>query len=106
MVVHLLQDPDAWPATDRRSPGAGAAGRGPQVGFVVSKAVGNAVVRNRVQRRLRHLTRARIAMLPGGACVVVRALPAAAGSTYGGLERDLDTALQRLGMSINTEEGR
>ena len=27
----------------------------PTVGFVVSKAVGNAVVRNRVKRRLRHL---------------------------------------------------
>ena len=36
-----------------------------RVGFVVSKAVGNAVVRNRVKRRLRHLCRERLDVLPG-----------------------------------------
>ncbi|WOQ17058.1 ribonuclease P protein component [Raineyella sp. W15-4] len=49
-----------------------------QVGFVVSKAVGNAVTRNRTKRRLRHLAAARLAGLPATARVVVRALPAAA----------------------------
>ena len=43
------------------------------MGFVVSKAIGNAVARNRVKRRLRHL----VAGLPSpcAADVVVRALP-------------------------------
>ena len=47
-----------------------------RVGFVVSKAVGNAVTRNRVKRRLRHL----VGGLPVAfaADVVVRALPSAA----------------------------
>ena len=67
-----------------------------RVGFVVSKAVGNAVTRNRVQRRLRHLARARIPELPGAAVLVVRALPAAAGATYAQLGADFDTALHRL----------
>ncbi|WOP19595.1 ribonuclease P protein component [Raineyella sp. LH-20] len=49
-----------------------------QVGFVVSKAVGNAVTRNRTKRRLRHLVAARLTGLPETARVVVRALPAAA----------------------------
>lgn len=49
----------------------------PQVGFVVSKAVGNAVVRNRVKRRLRHLVVPHLPELVG-LQVVVRALPAAA----------------------------
>ena len=49
----------------------------PRVGFVVNRAVGGAVVRNRVRRRLRHLMRARIEWLPAGARVVVRANPAA-----------------------------
>ena len=49
-----------------------------QVGFVVSKAVGNAVTRNRTKRRLRHLAAERLAGLPMTARVVVRALPAAA----------------------------
>lgn len=48
-----------------------------QVGFVVSKAVGNAVTRNRVKRRLRHLVLPLMDATPG-ITVVVRALPAAA----------------------------
>jgi len=47
-----------------------------RVGFVVSKKVGNAVTRNRVKRRLRHLARDLEAPCPTD--VVVRALPAAA----------------------------
>nr|WP_269810243.1 MULTISPECIES: ribonuclease P protein component [Kineosporia] len=62
-----------------------------RVGFVVSKAVGPAVVRNRVKRQLRHITRERLAALPSGALVVVRANPAAAGSTT--LAADFDSAL-------------
>jgi ribonuclease P protein component len=62
---------------------------------VVSKAVGGAVVRNLVKRRLRHLMRARIRALPAGAMLVVRALPAAAGRTYTELGADLDGALAR-----------
>jgi ribonuclease P protein component len=67
----------------------------PRAGFVVSKAVGGAVIRNLVKRRLRHLMRARIGALPAGAMLVVRALPAAAGRTYTELGADLDGALAR-----------
>ncbi|MEU4751494.1 ribonuclease P protein component, partial [Micromonospora tulbaghiae] len=62
-------------------------------GFVVSKAVGGAVVRNKVRRRLRHLVRERLAELPAGTTLVVRALPAAADATYTRLGADLDAAL-------------
>jgi ribonuclease P protein component len=50
-----------------------------------------------VQRRLRHLMRARLGALPGGALAVVRALPAAAGASSATLGADLDAALRRLG---------
>jgi ribonuclease P protein component len=80
LVVHLLVDEPAQASTAR-------------AGFVVSKAVGNAVVRNRVRRRLRHLVRPRLAALPDGARLVVRALPAAAEASYADLGADLDTAL-------------
>jgi ribonuclease P protein component len=64
-----------------------------RAGFVVSKAVGKAVVRNKVRRRLRHLVRDRIAALPPGAMLVVRALPSAATAPASVLATDLDAAL-------------
>jgi ribonuclease P protein component len=67
-----------------------------RAGFVVSKAVGGAVVRNRVRRRLRHLMRSRLERLPGGTDVVVRALPGAAKRTYSALGADLDGALSTI----------
>jgi len=86
MVVHLWVDPDAEP--------------GPaQVGFTVSKAVGNAATRNRVKRRLRHLTREHLQSLeelPGRAALVVRAQPAAATSSYAALGADLGRTLERV----------
>ena len=65
----------------------------PRAGFVVSKAVGGAVVRNKVKRRLRHLVSGRLHLYPAGTTLVVRALPAAADSAYAELGRDLDAAL-------------
>ncbi|HET7385108.1 MAG TPA: ribonuclease P protein component [Nocardioidaceae bacterium] len=69
--------------------------RGPRVGFVVSKAVGNAVARNRVRRRLRHLVASRLTGLPAAGMLVVRALPAAAAADSATLGADLDAALRR-----------
>ena len=68
----------------------------PQVGFVVSKAVGNAVVRNRVKRRLRHLTREHLQELPGRGVLVVRALPDAGTAGHARLDADLQQSLRRV----------
>jgi ribonuclease P protein component len=81
LVVHLADDPDASQA---------------RVGFVVSKAVGNAVVRNRVKRRLRHQAREHLVSLPGSAVLVVRALPAAGSASSAELARDLARCLVRV----------
>ncbi|MBB4767272.1 ribonuclease P protein component [Actinoplanes digitatis] len=59
----------------------------------MSKAVGNAVVRNKVRRRLRHLVRPRLTDLPDGTLLVVRALPASASASFERLGTDLDAAL-------------
>jgi len=67
-----------------------------KVGFVVSRAVGSAVVRNRVKRRLRELVRRRVASLPGGCLLVLRAHPAAAGVRQADLAADLDLVIERL----------
>ncbi|MFI6297824.1 ribonuclease P protein component [Nonomuraea sp. NPDC050790] len=68
----------------------------PLVGFVVSRAVGGAVVRNRVKRRLRHLMRERLDRLPRGSLLVIRANPPAASAPAEILAGELDTALNRL----------
>ncbi|MGH3908891.1 MAG: ribonuclease P protein component [Pseudonocardiaceae bacterium] len=90
LVVHLARPGDARPGDTLAAP---------RVGFVVGRKVGGAVVRHRVQRQLRHLMRTRLDALPGGALVVVRALPAAAGTGSVALGDDLDGALRRLGQS-------
>ncbi|MFD8207141.1 ribonuclease P protein component [Streptomyces sp. NPDC059695] len=89
LVVHLRSG-----ATNPHAPGESAPPT--RAGFVVSKAVGGAVVRNQVKRRLRHLVRDRLAELPPGSLVVVRALPGAGDAENAQLARDLDAALQRL----------
>jgi len=67
-----------------------------RVGVIVSRAVGSAVVRNRVKRRLRHLAADRLARLPDGSLMVLRATPAAATTSTSSLAAQLDGALTRL----------
>jgi ribonuclease P protein component len=82
LVVHVLQD-------GREGP--------PVVGFVVSKGVGVAVVRNRIKRRLRASMRPLIPTLPAGTRLVVRANPPASSVSSAVLARDLTAALRRAG---------
>lgn len=82
LVVHLRQ-------TDE----ADQAGSPALVGFIVPKAVGVAVHRNRVRRRLRALMGDRVGALRPGTRVVVRALASADGATSAELARDLDVGL-------------
>ena len=91
LVVAHLAKPYVDKETSRSVPADPA-----RVGFVVSRAVGNAVTRNRVKRRLRHLMRARVTALPEGALLVVRAQPAAALASYRDLGEALDRCLVRV----------
>ena len=77
-----------------------------RVGFIVSKAVGNAVVRNRVKRRLRHLIKDRLAALPAGSIVVVRALPGAADCTSSELGAEIDRCLLKAARRAPRVEAR
>ncbi len=67
-----------------------------RVGFVVSKAVGSAVVRNAVRRRLSHIARGYLSLLPGGSLLVVRAAPRAATACQAELAADLDLVIGAL----------
>jgi len=77
---------------------AGAAGEDcpPRAGFVVSRAVGNAVVRNRVRRRLRVLVREYLSSLPQGSLLVVRAHPQAATASQADLAAELNLVMSTL----------
>jgi ribonuclease P protein component len=93
LVVHAARIPDD-DASNEDALNRNDRGRsGPRIGFVVSGAVGNAVTRNRVKRRLRHLAVAHVAETtaaigpekvglakvgPEKIGIVVRALPRAA----------------------------
>lgn len=91
LVVHLADDPTA------PSPA--------HVGFVVAKSVGNAVVRNRVKRRLRGVVSHRIDQLPPGGRLVVRALPGAADLESAALAADFDRALAGASRRLRTRRG-
>jgi ribonuclease P protein component len=96
LVVHAYEPSVSAPDRGASSEGPSGARPTPRVGFVVSRAVGGSVVRNRVARRLRHLVRSRLLLLPPGIFVVVRALPPAADATSAQLGADLDSVLHRL----------
>ncbi|MGN6721777.1 MAG: ribonuclease P protein component [Marmoricola sp.] len=81
LVLHLMSRESGQPAL---------------VGFVVSKAVGNAVVRNKVKRRLRSILAARLGALPVGSLLVVRALAPAAGVDFAALDSEVGRSLDRL----------
>jgi ribonuclease P protein component len=90
LVVHWLAAHGA--ETSSAKPGMADPAR---AGLIVGRAVGTAVVRNRVKRRLRHVLRPRLEHLPAGSALVVRALPPAAAATSELLSMDLDLALGR-----------
>lgn len=68
---------------------------GPRIGLVVSKAVGTAVQRHRVARRLRHVARNLLSELDPADRVVIRALPSSRHAISARLEQELRTALRR-----------
>ncbi|RKO22564.1 ribonuclease P protein component [Pseudarthrobacter phenanthrenivorans] len=65
-----------------------------RIGFIVSKSVGNAVVRNLVKRRLREAGAASLREHGTGFAIVVRALPASATASWDQLLSDYNAALE------------
>jgi ribonuclease P protein component len=67
-----------------------------EIAFSVSRRVGNAVVRNRVRRRLRELVRARMDRLTPGHAYLISVAPAGSGTSFQDLSAQLDAALAGL----------
>lgn len=95
LTVHHLPARASTPATRRPA----------RVGFIVGRDVGNAVVRNAVTRRLRHIVFGRLGLLDDDSCTVVRARPAAALASRTQLESDLDSAFGTVMAAATTTPG-
>ncbi|MEO7077474.1 ribonuclease P protein component [Rhodococcus sp. BP22] len=69
----------------------------PRFGLIVSKAVGPAVTRHRVARRLRHICSEILLEVPESCDVVIRALPGSATLSSKDLQRQVRSGLKKLG---------
>lgn len=65
-------------------------------GFIITKRVGVAVVRNRLRRQLKGITRELLHTLPCGASFVIRLFPEAATASYEQLREQVHRAVLRL----------
>lgn len=64
-------------------------------GFIVSRQVGSAVVRNTVRRRLKAVCAGALPSVRPGAEIVIRALPSAATADFGELRDEVVRCLSR-----------
>ncbi|MBW9092641.1 ribonuclease P protein component [Microbacterium jejuense] len=64
-------------------------------GFIVSRQVGGAVVRNSVRRRLKALCYESLEGVTPGNDIVIRALPTAASASFSELRADVEKCLAR-----------
>ncbi|MFS0894746.1 ribonuclease P protein component [Microbacterium sp. 179-I 3D3 NHS] len=70
--------------------------RAARFGFIISKQVGTAVVRNTVRRRLKAVCAEALPGVPEGTDVVIRALPASATASFADLRADVTRCLGRI----------
>lgn len=71
-----------------------------RVGVSVSRRVGNAVMRNRVKRRIREVVRLSYPALPTGWDLLFIARPSAAAASYGAVADAVHQLLRRSGLLV------
>lgn len=77
----------------------------PRFGFIVSKAVGSAVTRNTVRRRLKAVAFELVPVTAPGTDVVIRALPSSAGAPWSQLRDEVTHAVSRTRATRAAEVG-
>ncbi|MDA3656947.1 ribonuclease P protein component [Mycobacterium xenopi] len=73
-----------------------AGGEGPRIGLIVGKAVGSAVQRHQVARRIRHVARGILGELDARDQVVIRALAGSRRLSSARLEEELRSGLRHI----------
>lgn len=74
-------------------------------GFIVSKAVGNAVTRNLVRRRLKSVCAEALPDVTQGADIVFRALPSSAGASFAELRASARRGMSKRGALVTATTG-
>ncbi len=77
---------------------------GPRFGLIVSKAVGPAVIRHRVARRLRHVCADLAQHVSPQTDVVIRALPGSASASSAELAKQLRAGLGKMNLLVSVSE--
>jgi len=80
-----------------RRRGEGEANGGPRVGFTVSRALGGAVLRNRIKRRLRESVRHHLSALTGPVDVVINPKRSALAAEFILLRKEVQRAFSQIG---------
>ena len=84
----------------RQQVGAAAEPRPPRFGITVPRALGPAVLRNRIKRRLRIVARAVVHMLPPATDVVLHPRPGVATMPFAALEAELEAVFQTVSRRV------
>ena len=75
-----------------------------RMGLAVSKAVGHAVTRNLVKRRLRAIAREYESLLPAYTDVVIRAKPSAATANFADLEQQVKRCFSKIAQRVEAAQ--
>ena len=75
-----------------------------RMGLAVSKAVGHAVTRNLVKRRLRAIAREYESLLPAYTDVVIRAKPSAATANFADLEQQVKCCFSKIAQRVEAAQ--
>jgi ribonuclease P protein component len=72
-----------------------------QVGLIVSKVVGNSVVRHKVSRHIRNVVKEILETIPGNIQIVIRALPAITEKDFAELQKILSESINKSIVKAN-----
>jgi ribonuclease P protein component len=72
-----------------------------QVGLIVSKVVGNSVVRHKISRQIRNIVKDQLQNIPGNIQMVIRALPAIKDKDFSEIKKILSESITKSIVKAN-----
>ena len=72
-----------------------------EIGLIVSKVVGNSVVRHKVSRQIRNVVKEMLETIPGNIQIVIRALPAITDKDFSEINKILSESINKSIVKAN-----